>query len=99
MPLGCLAGNKVTGVHKEVHPGVGGEQQGGFRVYKQLIHLGYYWFTMEVDATSFVRRCQACQLKVTESTSIVELHNLSTPWPFYCYIEVNLDLSCNRMLY
>lgn len=49
MPLGCLAGNKVTGVHKEVHPGVGGEQQGGFKVISNLfiwVIIGSLWRSM-----------------------------------------------------
>lgn len=39
--LRCLVG-KVTKVFKEVYAGLCGEYQGGFSIFKKLIHLGYY---------------------------------------------------------
>lgn len=50
----------MTRVLKEVHSG--DEHQDGSRLFKQLIHLGYYWATMEANAASFAQMCQACQL-------------------------------------
>lgn len=60
MSLRCLEGDEVTVVIKKVHAGVCCEIQGGFRLFKLLIHLGHYWLIVEADAASLARRCQAC---------------------------------------
>lgn len=52
-PLRCIKGNKVTRVLQKVHVGACGEHQEGLRLYQQISRLGYYWPTMEADATSF----------------------------------------------
>lgn len=50
------------------------------------MHLGYYWPTVEADSLSLARRCQACQLHRNKILAlIVELHSLTTPWPFYTW--------------
>lgn len=52
-PLWCITGNKVTKILEEVHLGGCSEYQGGSRLYQQIIHLGYYWSTLEADATAW----------------------------------------------
>lgn len=51
-------------VLREVHFGCCGEHQGCSRLFKQIFHLGYYWRTIEADAMSFPRKCQACHLHI-----------------------------------
>lgn len=60
----------MTRVFKEVHVGVCGKHQGDLRLFKQLIHLGYYWPTVEADTTFFARKCQACNLTAMKPTSL-----------------------------
>lgn len=48
----------------------------GSKLFKQLIHLGCYWPTMEVDAASFTRMCQVCQV----NSNII--HVLQLDWIF-----------------
>lgn len=49
-PLGCIISNGVTRVLREFRLGDYDEHQGGSRLYKHIIRLGYYWTTMEADA-------------------------------------------------
>lgn len=81
--LRCIASEQTTTILREVHSGECGEHQGGFRLAKQVMHVGYYWPTMEADLLSFARRCQSCQLYGNIiHAPVVELHILATPWPF-----------------
>ena len=59
------------------------EHQGGTRLFAHLLHLVYYWSTMEADCCEFVRRCHECQIhsNLIHAPSS-HLHNLSSPWPF-----------------
>lgn len=52
----------------------------------QLMTPGYYWPTMENDSATFVRKCKTCQLygNLIHVLS-VELHSLSTPYPFHMW--------------
>ncbi|XP_028104876.1 uncharacterized protein LOC114303897 [Camellia sinensis] len=82
-PLACLSKDEANEVLREAHKT---EHQGGQRLHRHLIHLGYYWPTIEEDAKNFVRRCQSCQkfgnlIHAPE----VELHNIKTPYPFHTW--------------
>ncbi|OMO51232.1 hypothetical protein CCACVL1_29921 [Corchorus capsularis] len=59
-PLKCVSPADVTPLLEELHGGTNGAHEGGLKLYKKLLDLGYYWPTMEVDATSNVRRCHLC---------------------------------------
>ncbi|OMO98613.1 reverse transcriptase [Corchorus capsularis] len=60
-PLKCVSPADVTPLLEETHGGTSGAHEGGLKLYKKLIDLGYYWPTMEADATSHVRKCHLCQ--------------------------------------
>lgn len=48
--------------------------------------MGYYWPTMEADALELVRRCQQCQFHGNlVHAPTVDLHSLSSPWPFHTW--------------
>lgn len=61
MPHRFIVGKEITTVLQEVHSGECGEHQGGSRLAKQIMHLEYYWPTMEADIVSFARRCKVSQ--------------------------------------
>lgn len=48
-PLKCIVGEQITMVLREVHAGECDEHQWGSRLTKQVMHLGYYWQTVEAD--------------------------------------------------
>ncbi|KAF7842064.1 Integrase, catalytic core [Senna tora] len=85
-PMRCISQTSKHAVMEEVHQGACGEHQGARKLYEELIKIGYYWPTMEADALAFVRRCLPCQ-KLANSihAPAVELHALSTPWPFHTW--------------
>lgn len=83
-PLRCISTNEVANVLKEVRSGDCSEREGGSRLFKKILHLGYYWPTVGADALSFAHKCQACQLHSNSiHAPVVGLHRLSTPWPFH----------------
>lgn len=51
--LRYIAGDKVTRVLEEVHSGECGRHQAGSRLFKQIVHIGYHWPTIEADAVFF----------------------------------------------
>lgn len=54
--------------------------------YQHLLHVGYYWPTMEEDAKKYVRRCKACQVHDDMIHSpAVDLRSIGTPWPFHTW--------------
>ncbi|KAF7839291.1 reverse transcriptase [Senna tora] len=85
-PMRCISQTSKQAVMEEVHQGACGEHQGTRKLYEELIRIGYYWPTMEADALAFVRCCLPCQ-KLANSIHApsVELHALSTPWPFHTW--------------
>lgn len=63
-----IAGDEVRKLFREVHVGECGKHQGNSRLYKHIVQLGYYWPTMEVDDTSFLQICEACQVSGNRTT-------------------------------
>ncbi|GMP93460.1 hypothetical protein CsSME_00043281 [Camellia sinensis var. sinensis] len=82
-PLRCLSKEESDLVLGRAHEI---EHQGGARLFEQLIHLGYYWPTMESDASHHVKRCQTCQKHGNLiHAPAVDLHSIRTPWPFHTW--------------
>ncbi|GMP49154.1 hypothetical protein CsSME_00016227 [Camellia sinensis var. sinensis] len=86
-PLRCLSKEESDLVLGRAHEI---EHQGGARLSEQLIHLGYYWPTMESDASHHashhVKRCQTCQKHGNLiHAPAVDLHSIRTPWPFHTW--------------
>lgn len=76
-PLRCIAGDEVGRILKEVRLVDCDEHQGGSRLFNKIIHLDYY-------CPILAWRCQTCQLYSNRiHVPTIELHNLSTTWPFH----------------
>jgi ribonuclease HI len=81
--LKCLEPGKTTYVLTEIHEGSCGHHSGARSLARKILRAGYYWPTLEQDATNYVKKCDPCQ-------RYAHLHNappekLSTsmvPWPF-----------------
>lgn len=78
--------------------------KGAFVLFKQLIHLGYYLPTMQVDVVSFIRRCYTCQLihwiLRFINPSVVPYLGTLVYWSYQSVISRSyLNPNCNRMLH
>ncbi|XP_062080081.1 uncharacterized protein LOC133784825 [Humulus lupulus] len=59
--LRCISNEEAEEVMKEIHHGDCHEHQGGQKLYEEVVRIGYYWPTMEMDAmksdfTTFSRK-------------------------------------------
>lgn len=81
--LRCLDEKQVVEIIMEVHNGVYGPHTNGHMLAKKIIRMGYYWSTMESECCKHVQRCHLCQIFTSKiNAPLVELHNVTTPWPF-----------------
>ncbi|GMP78570.1 hypothetical protein CsSME_00034472 [Camellia sinensis var. sinensis] len=82
-PLRCLSGAEI---HKVLELAHGPEHQGGAKLFQHLLHIGYYWPTMEADAKIYAKRCKPCQLHGNLiHAPATDLHSSSSPWPFHTW--------------
>ena len=58
--LQCLGPTDADYDLREVHEGICGDHLGGRSLAYKIIRQGYYWPTIQEDATNFVRRCDSC---------------------------------------
>jgi len=58
--LKCLMPEEVDYVMQEVHEGVCGNHFRSESLVHKLIRVGYYWPTMQKDATAYVKACDKC---------------------------------------
>lgn len=65
-PLRCLTGVKVVRVLKVVYAGTYGKPKAGFRLFKQLIKMGYCWPILEVGVASSIGDAMLSNLIVIE---------------------------------
>jgi hypothetical protein len=72
------------------HEGSCGLHGGDKALARKAFKVGYYWPTMNTDATSHVKKCDACQLYAPlNHIPAEELHSMSSPWSFHTW---GLDL-------
>ncbi|XP_028086009.1 uncharacterized protein LOC114286987 [Camellia sinensis] len=82
-PLRCLSGAEI---HKVLELAHGSEHQGGAKLFQHLLHIGYYWPTMEADAKIYAKCCKPCQLHGNLiHAPATDLHSSSSPWPFHTW--------------
>ncbi|KAL0404046.1 UNVERIFIED_CONTAM: hypothetical protein Sradi_2045400 [Sesamum radiatum] len=59
--LKCLDEEKAQYVLREIHEGSCGNHSGGRSLAQKIARQGYFWPTLEKDATEFARKCESCQ--------------------------------------
>ena len=59
--LRCMEGEEAKHVLEEVHGGVCGDHMGAKSLVRKIMRTGYFWPTMQQDATEFVKKCDSCQ--------------------------------------
>ena len=47
---------------EEIHEGVCGTHANGHMMVRHVLHVGYYWLTMELDYIKYARKCHKCQI-------------------------------------
>ncbi|XP_031398542.1 uncharacterized protein LOC116209127 [Punica granatum] len=60
--LRCVDENEARRLMGEIHEGSYGPHMSGLMLTKKLMHLGYFWSTMEADCAKHVRTCHLCQV-------------------------------------
>uniref|UniRef100_A0A2N9IJ88 Uncharacterized protein n=1 Tax=Fagus sylvatica TaxID=28930 RepID=A0A2N9IJ88_FAGSY len=59
--LRCLAPDEANYVMREIHEGVCGNHSGARALQRKIVRAGYYWPSMQADASRFVQHCNKCQ--------------------------------------
>ena len=59
--LRCLNKVEVEYVMREVHEGIYGNHSRAHSLVHKLVRAGYYWPTMQKDASSYTQSCDKCQ--------------------------------------
>ena len=68
---------------REVHEGVCGNHSGSRSLVCKFIQAGYYWPTIQKDATTYVKACNKCQRFANLIQQLVEeLIPLTALWSF-----------------
>ena len=81
--LRCIEGEEVKYVLEEVHGGVCGDHIGAKSLVRKIMRTGYFWPTMQQDATKFVKKCDSCQRYRNVQRVLGEkMTTISSPWSF-----------------
>ena len=59
--LRCLSSDEANYMLREVHEGACGNHSGARSLIHKVIHVGYYWPTIQADAKAYVKVCDQCQ--------------------------------------
>lgn len=81
--LRCLHPSEADYTMREVHEGICRSHLGGRALAYKILRQGYYWPTLQKDASDFVRRCDRCQRNANiQRRPSTPLTSISVPWPF-----------------
>jgi hypothetical protein len=68
--LRCITSEKGLELLKEIHSGFCGAHMGTRALAGKAIKQGFYWPTINIDAKTLVRECEACQ-KTTNQQNLL----------------------------
>jgi hypothetical protein len=81
--LRCLTPVGAEYVLREIHEGICRNHSGAQSLSKKIVRAGYYWPSIQIDANTFVQRCDKCQRFANLLHSPPEeLTPMTAPWPF-----------------
>ncbi|XP_023891486.1 uncharacterized protein LOC112003505 [Quercus suber] len=81
--LKCLEEEEARYVLKEVYGGICGDHMGSRSLVRKIMQAGYFWPTMQQDASDFVKKCDSCQRYGNIQRVLRErMTTISSPWPF-----------------
>jgi transposase InsO family protein len=80
--LRCVTSKKGIELLKEIHSGFCGSHIGTRALAGNAIKQGFYWPTINIDAKTLVRQCEACQ-KTTNQQNLpsMPVHLIPPSWP------------------
>ena len=68
---------------EEVHEGICFDHMGAKSLVRKIMRIGYFWPTMQQDATEFVRKCDRCQrYGKVQRVPGERIKAITSPWPF-----------------
>lgn len=77
--LKCLRAVEVEYVMAEIHEGCCGQHFGHMNSARKILKADYYWPTIKISTTNYVRRCERCKKCVDIPCTLVnELHSLAS---------------------
>ena len=81
--LRCVEGEESKYVLEEVHKGICGDHMGAKSLVRKITRAGYFWPTMQQDATDFVKKCDSCQrYRNVQRVPREKMATISLPWSF-----------------
>jgi hypothetical protein len=80
--LRCITSKKGLGLLKEIRSGFCGAHIGTRALAGKAIKQGFYWPTLNIDAKTLVRQCEACQKTVNQQNlPSMSVHLIPPSWP------------------
>ena len=61
--LRCLNPDEPFYILKDSHEKAYGNHSGAKSLIYKIVHAGYYWLSMQVDAKIYIKACDKCQLQ------------------------------------
>ena len=81
--LKCVPTSNTREVLEEIHGGICGNHLGARALAKKVLRAGFYWPTLQKEATEFVKTCPPCQKHANfHIAPPEELISVTSPWPF-----------------
>ncbi|XP_015958453.1 uncharacterized protein LOC107482464 [Arachis duranensis] len=81
--LKCVPTSATRDVLEKVHGGICGNHLGARALSKMVFRAGFYWPTLQKEATEFVKTCPPCQKHGNfHIAPPEELIGVVSPWPF-----------------
>ena len=81
--LKCVPTSNTREVLEEIHGGICGNHLGARALAKKVLRTGFYWPTLQKEATEFVKTCPPCQKHANfHIAPPEELSSVTSPWPF-----------------
>jgi hypothetical protein len=80
--LQCITSEKGLELLKEIHSGFCGAHIGTRALAGKAIKQGFYWPTINIDAKTLVRQCEACQKTANQQNlPSMSVHLIPPSWP------------------
>ena len=81
--LMCLASEEANYVLREIHEGACGNHSGARSLVHKVVHVRYYWPTIQANAKAYVKVCDQCQhFNNIPRQPSKYLTPMMAPWPF-----------------
>ena len=81
--LRCVEEEEVKYILEEVHEDIYGDHMGTRSLVGKIMRAGYFWPTMQKEATEFIKKCDNCQRHGNiQQLPGEKITAITSPWPF-----------------